>query len=229
MKKGRSQRRQKHRYLRQSSSSTNISRPSEAPRPCRKSRVACKRGHSQRSVAAFSGGSLFQAPTSAFSNASSGRKCHRVRWQTRMAERSGARAHDVGSGKRRARIDADLYLPAHLKTLYQEFRVNAGTRLMVMKRTWLWGKPRPAAAAFIPDKESACCCANPVRRNASRPQPNSDRLCGLSRCGWSEDAVSLDAGASREPIHHTDRAVQQNVPVDDAKFAPAPASAPGKP
>src|SRR5258705_10011766 len=30
--------------------------------------------------------------------------------------------------KAAARIDADLYLPAHLKTLYQEYRVNAGDK-----------------------------------------------------------------------------------------------------
>jgi len=54
MKKGRNQRRQKQSYLRQSSSSTNISRPSAAPMLCRKSRAACKRGHSRRSAASIS-------------------------------------------------------------------------------------------------------------------------------------------------------------------------------
>jgi len=207
MKKGRSQRRQNtvpaaeqllDKYL----------RPSEAPRPCRKSRVACKRDTHSVRWPAFPAEVYSKAPDKRFSVMHlPGESVTAFDGKQGWLSVPG-RVHMMSAAENAAaRIDADLYLPAHLKTLYQEFRVNAGTRLMVMKRTWLWGKRRPAAAAFIPGQGVGPAAApNPVRRNASRPQPNSDRLCGLSRCGWSEDAVSLDAGASREPIHHTDRA-----------------------
>jgi len=59
-----------------------------------------------------------------------------------------------------ARIDADLYLPAHLKTLYQKFSVDAGEKIdghdtyMVVGRTE--GQP-PLRCTWT--RNRACCCA----------------------------------------------------------------------
>src|SRR5258708_14800607 len=130
-----------------------------------------------------------------------------------------------------AHIDADLYLPAHLKTLYQEFRVNAGDKIdghetyLVVEQT----EGQPPLHLYL-DKESRLLLR--LIRYAETP---------LGRNPTQIDyADSRDANGVKLPFRWTlarpgnrftiqIEQVQQNVPVDDAKFAPAPASAPGKP
>ena len=130
-----------------------------------------------------------------------------------------------------ARIDADLYLPAHLKTLYQEFRVNAGDKIdghetyMVVGQT----EGQPPLRLYL-DKESGLLLR--LIRYAETP---------LGRNPTQIDYADYrDADGVKMPFRWTlarpgnrftiqIEQVQQNVPVDDAKFAPAPASAPGKP
>src|SRR5467141_2933731 len=130
-----------------------------------------------------------------------------------------------------ARMDADLYFPVHLKTLYQEFRVNAGDKIdghetyMVVGQT----EGQPPLRLYL-DKESGLLLR--LIRYAETP---------LGRNPTQIDYADYrDADGVKMPFRWTlarpgnrftiqIEQVQQNVPVDDAKFAPAPASAPGKP
>jgi len=130
-----------------------------------------------------------------------------------------------------ARIDADLYLPAHLKTLYQEFRVNAGDKIgghetyMVVGQT----EGQPPLRLYL-DKESGLLlrliryAETPLGRNPTQ----------IDYAGYRDpDGVkmpfrwTLARPGNRFTIQIEQ--VQQNVPVDDTKFAPPPASATAKP
>jgi len=130
-----------------------------------------------------------------------------------------------------ARIDADLYLPAHLKTLYQKFQVNAGDKIdgheiyMVVGQT----EGQPPLRLYL-DKESGLLLR--LIRYAETP---------LGRNPTQIDYTDYrDADGVKMPFRWTlarpgnrftiqIEQVQQNVPVDDAKFAPPPASAAAKP
>ena len=132
-----------------------------------------------------------------------------------------------------ARIDADLYLAAHLKTLYQKFRVDAGEKIeghdtyLVVGRTE--GQP-PLRLYF--DKESGLLLR--LVRYAETP---------LGRNPTQIDYMEYrDSGGVKFPFRWTlarpgtqftiqvDQ-VQQNVPIDDGRFAPPPppASKPANP
>ncbi len=71
------------------------------------------------------------------------------------------RVHTMSAAENAAaRIDADLYFPAHLKTVYEKFSVDVGEKIdghdtyMVVGRT----EGQPPLRLFL-DKESGCCCA----------------------------------------------------------------------
>jgi outer membrane lipoprotein-sorting protein len=127
-----------------------------------------------------------------------------------------------------ARIDADLYFPAHLKTLYQKFSVDSGGKIdghetyLVTGRT----KGQPPIRLYL-DKESGLLLR--LIRYAKTP---------LGRNPTQIDYADYrDANGVKVPFRWTlarpgnrftiqVEQVQQNVPVDDAKFAvPPPAAA----
>ncbi len=126
-----------------------------------------------------------------------------------------------------ARIDADLYLAAHLKTLYQKFRVVSGEKIdghdtyLVVGRT----EGQPPLRLYL-DKESGLLLR--LIRYAETP---------LGRNPTQIDYADYrDADGVKVPFRWTlarpgnrftiqVEQVQQNVPVDDAKFAPPPPSA----
>ncbi len=130
-----------------------------------------------------------------------------------------------------ARIDADLYLPAHLKTLYQKFSVDAGEKIdghdtyMVVGRT----EGQPPLRLYL-DKESSLLLR--LVRYAETP---------LGRNPTQIDYADYrDANGVKAPFRWTlarpgnrfviqIEQVQQNVPVDEAKFAPPPSVAPKPP
>jgi len=130
-----------------------------------------------------------------------------------------------------AHIDADLYLPAHLKTLYQEFRVNAGDKIDGHETYLVVGQTegQPPLHLYL-DKESGLLLR--LIRYAETP---------LGRNPTQIDYADYrDANGVKMPFRWTlarpgnrftiqIEQVQQNVPVDDAKFAPPPASATAKP
>lgn len=130
-----------------------------------------------------------------------------------------------------ARIDADLYLPAHLKTLYQKFSVDPGEKIdghdtyMVVERT----EGQPPLRLYL-DKESGLLLR--LTRYAETP---------LGRNPTQIDYADYrDANGVKMPFRWTlarpgnrftvqIEQVQQNVPVDDSKFAPPPPSTAPKP
>jgi|SRR5215472_11257520 len=123
-----------------------------------------------------------------------------------------------------ARIDADLYFPVRVRTLYEKFSVDAGEKIdghdtyLVVGRSE--GQP-PLRLYF--DKESglllrlARYAETPLGRNPTQIDYGDYRDSNgvkipfrwtLSRPG-NQFTIQIDQ-------------VQQNVPVDDAKFAPPP-------
>jgi hypothetical protein len=132
-----------------------------------------------------------------------------------------------------ARIDADLYLPAHLKTLYEKFRVDAGEKIdghdtyLVAGRT----EGQPPLRLYL-DKESGLLLR--LLRYAETP---------LGRNPTQIDYADYrDANGVKAPFRWTlarpgnrftiqVEQLQQNVPVDESKFAmpPPPPPAAQKP
>jgi photosynthetic reaction center cytochrome c subunit len=130
-----------------------------------------------------------------------------------------------------ARIDADFYLPAHLKMLYQKFSVDSGEKIEGHDTYVIVGSTegRPPLRLFL-DKESGLLLR--LIRYAETP---------LGRNPTQIDYADYrDANGVKVPFRWTlarpgnrftvqVEQVQQNVPVDDAKFAPPPPSASPKP
>jgi photosynthetic reaction center cytochrome c subunit len=125
------------------------------------------------------------------------------------------------------RIDADLYFPAHVKTLYQKFRVEAGEKIDGHETYLVVGdtEGQPPLRLYL-DKESGLLLR--LIRYAETP---------LGRNPTQIDYADYrDAKGVRMPFRWTlarpgnrftiqVEHLEQNVPVDDAKFAPPPPSA----
>ena len=125
-----------------------------------------------------------------------------------------------------ARIDADLYLPSHLKTMFQKFRVDVGERIDGHETFLVVGRNegQPPLQIYL-DQQSGLLLR--LVRFAETP---------LGRNPTQIDYADYrDAGGVKLPFRWTlarpgnrftiqiDQ-IQQNVPVDDAKFvAPPPA------
>ena len=123
-----------------------------------------------------------------------------------------------------ARIDADLYFPLHVKSLYQEFRVEAGEKI-AGRDTYLavgQNEGQPPLRLYL-DKESGLLL----------------RLVRYAETALGRNPTQIDYADYREdngvkmPFRWTlsrpgnqftiqVEQVQQNVPVDDAKFMPPP-------
>jgi outer membrane lipoprotein-sorting protein len=134
-----------------------------------------------------------------------------------------------------ARIDADLYFAAHVKTLYQKFDVESGGKIEGHETYLVTGNTegQPPLRLYL-DKESGLLLR--LIRYAETP---------LGRNPTQIDYADYrDANGVKAPFRWTlarpgnrftiqVEQVQQNVPVDDAKFAvpppPAPASGGSKP
>jgi photosynthetic reaction center cytochrome c subunit len=135
------------------------------------------------------------------------------------------RVHTMSAAENAAaRIDADLYFPAHLKALYQKFSVDSGEKIdghdtyLVTGRT----EGQPPLRLYL-DKESGLLLR--LVRYAETP---------LGRNPTQIDYADYrDANGVKVPFRWTlarpgnrftiqIEQLQQNVPVDDAKFAPPP-------
>ncbi|HTF26664.1 MAG TPA: c-type cytochrome [Candidatus Limnocylindria bacterium] len=142
------------------------------------------------------------------------------------------RVHTMSAAENAAaRIDADLYLPAHLKTLYEKFRVDIGEKIdghdtyVVAGRT----EGQPPLRLYL-DKESGLLLR--LVRYAETP---------LGRNPTQIDYADYrDANGVKVPFRWTlarpgnrftiqIEQLQQNVAVDDSKFLPPPPSAAPKP
>jgi len=123
-----------------------------------------------------------------------------------------------------ARIDADLYLPSHLKTLYEVLRVDAGEKIEGRDTYLVVGltEGQPPLRLYF-DKESGLLlrlvryAETPLGRNPTQIDYADYRDSNgvkwpfrwtLSRPG-NQFTIQIEQ-------------VQQNVPVDDAKFVPPP-------
>jgi photosynthetic reaction center cytochrome c subunit len=130
-----------------------------------------------------------------------------------------------------ARIDADLYLPAHLKTLYEKFRVDIGEKIdghdtyVVAGRT----EGQPPLRLYL-DKESGLLlrlvryAETPLGRNPTQIDYADYRDANgvMVPFRWM-----LARPGNRFTIQVVQ--LQQNVAVDDSKFLPRPPSAAPKP
>jgi len=130
-----------------------------------------------------------------------------------------------------ARIDADLYLPAQLKTLYQKFSVDSGEKIdgrdtyMVVGRT----DGQPPLRLYL-DKESGLLlrlvryAETPLGRNPTQIDYGDYRDANGVKMPFR---WTLARPGNRFTVQVEQ--VQQNVPVDDAKFAPPPPAPARKP
>jgi outer membrane lipoprotein-sorting protein len=141
------------------------------------------------------------------------------------------RVHIMSSAENAAaRIDADLYFPLHVKTLYQKFRVDAGEKIAGRDTYLVVGHDdgRPPLRLYL-DTESGLLlrlvryAETPLGRNptqidyADYREANGVKMpfrWTLSRPG-NQFTIQIEQ-------------VQQNVPVDDAKFTPPPQPPPAK-
>ncbi len=126
-----------------------------------------------------------------------------------------------------ARIDADLYLPAHLKTLYEKFRVDIGEKIdghdtyLVAGRT----EGQPPLRLYL-DKESGLLlrlvryAETPLGRNPTQIDYADYRNANGVKAPFR---WILARPGNRFTIQVEQ--LQQNVPVDDSKFAIPPSAA----
>jgi len=127
-------------------------------------------------------------------------------------------------GELAARIDADLYFPLHVKTLYENFRVDSGEKIEGHDTYLVVGRSEtqpPLRLCF--DKESGLLLR--LIRYAETP---------LGRNPTQIDYADYrDANGLKVPFRWTlsrpgnqftiqVEQLQQNVPVDDARFAAPP-------
>jgi hypothetical protein len=135
------------------------------------------------------------------------------------------RVHTMSAAENAAaRIDADLYFPAHVKTLYQKFIVDAGEKIDGHDTYLVTGRSegQPPLRLYM-DKESGLLLR--LVRYAETP---------LGRNPTQIDYADYrDADGVKVPFRWTlarpgnrftiqVEQIQQNVPVDDSKFAPPP-------
>jgi photosynthetic reaction center cytochrome c subunit len=133
------------------------------------------------------------------------------------------RVHTMSAAENAAaRIDADLYLPAHLKTLYEKFLVDVGEKIDGHDSYVVAGhtEGQPPLRLYL-DKESGVLLR--LVRYAETP---------LGRNPTQIDYADYrDANGVKAPFRWTlarpgnrftiqVEQLQQNVPVDDSKFAP---------
>ncbi len=130
-----------------------------------------------------------------------------------------------------ARIDADLYFPLHVKTLFEKFRVDAGEKIDGHDTYLVVGlkEGQPPLLLYF-DKESGLLLR--LVRYYETP---------LGRIPTQIDYADYrQANGLRTPFRWTlsrpgnqftiqVEQLQQNLPVDDAKFAPPPPPAGQKP
>ena len=130
-----------------------------------------------------------------------------------------------------ARIDADLYFPLHVKTLYEKFRVNAGEKIDGHDTYLLVGlrEGQPPLRLYF-DRESGLLLRL-VRYAETALGRNPTQI---------DYADYRDANGVKIPFRWTlsrpgnqftiqVEQLQQNVPVDDAKFVPPAEPPPAAP
>jgi outer membrane lipoprotein-sorting protein len=133
-----------------------------------------------------------------------------------------------------ARIDADLYFAAHLKTMFQKFRVDVGEKIDGRETVLVVGRNEGQSPLQLYFDQQSGLLLRLVRYAETPLGRNPTQI---------DYADYRDAGGVQVPFRWTlarpgnrftiqiDQ-IQQNVPVDDAKFVappPAPPAAAPKP
>jgi outer membrane lipoprotein-sorting protein len=133
-----------------------------------------------------------------------------------------------------ARIDADLYFAAHLKTMFQKFRVDVGEKIDGRETVLVVGRNEGQSPLQLYFDQQSGLLLRLVRYAETPLGRNPTQI---------DYADYRDAGGVKVPFRWTlarpgnrftiqiDQ-IQQNVPVDDAKFVappPAPPAAAPKP
>jgi hypothetical protein len=136
-----------------------------------------------------------------------------------------------GADNESARIDADLYFAGHVKTLYQKFSVDAGGKIDGHDTYLVVGhsEGKPPLRLYL-DKESGLLlrliryAETPLGRNPTQIDYTDYREANgvKSPFRWT-----LARPGNRFTIQVEQ--LQQNVPVDDAKFIAPPSPSPGAP
>jgi len=142
------------------------------------------------------------------------------------------RVHKMSAAENEgARIDADLYLPAHLKTLYAKFSVDSGEKIDGRDTYLVAGRNegQPPLRLYL-DKESGLLLRlvryveTPLGRNPTQIDYTDYRDANGVKVPFR---WTLARPGNRFTIQVEQ--VQQNVPVDDSKFVPPPPPAATKP
>ncbi len=142
------------------------------------------------------------------------------------------RVHTMSAAENAAaRIDADLYLPAHLKTLYEKFRVDIGEKIDGHETYVVAGRTvgQPPLRLYL-DKESGLLlrlvryAETPLGRNPTQIDYADYRDANGVKAPFR---WMLARPGNRFTIQVEQ--LQQNVAVDDSKFLPPPPSAAPKP
>ena len=138
------------------------------------------------------------------------------------------RVHTMSAAENAAaRIDADLYLPAHLKTLYEKFRVDIGEKIDGHETYVVAGRTvgQPPLRLYL-DKESGLLlrlvryAETPLGRNPTQIDYADYRDANGVKAPFR---WILARSGNRFTIQVEQ--LQQNVPVDDSKFAIPPPAA----
>ena len=130
-----------------------------------------------------------------------------------------------------ARIDADLYFPLHVKTLYEKFRVNAGEKIEGHDTYLVVGlrEGQPPLRLYF-DKDSGLLlrllryAETPLGRNPTQIDYGDYRDAGTLKIPFRW-VLSRPGNQFTIQVEQ----LQQNVPVDDAKFALPPEPSPAAP
>jgi len=139
------------------------------------------------------------------------------------------RVHTMSAAENAAaHIDADLYLPAHLKTLYQKFRVDVGEKIDGHETYLVVGRSegQPSLRLYL-DKESGLLLR--LVRYAETPLGRNPTQIDYADYRDANDVKAPFRWTLARPGNRFTIQVeqlQQNVSVDDAKFAPPPPASP---
>jgi photosynthetic reaction center cytochrome c subunit len=135
------------------------------------------------------------------------------------------RAHTMSAAENdAARIDADLYFPAHLKTLYQKFSVESGEKIDGHDTYMLVGRSEGQAPLRLYLEKESDLLVRLIRYAETPLGLNPTQIDYADYRDSSGVKVPFRWTLARSGNRFTIQVeqVQQNVPLDDAKFAPPP-------
>ena len=106
-----------------------------------------------------------------------------------------------------ARIDADLYFPAHVKTLYPKFTVVPGEKIDGHDTYLVIGRNegQPPLRLYFDQQSGLLLRLVRYAETALGRMPTQIDYADYRDAGRRKDSLSLDACPPRQPLHHSDR------------------------